>query len=313
MSVKVSALCWRVRLPSTAKFVLIRLADYANDAGKRIFPAISTVAEECGMSHRSVQNAFKALSDIGVLVLERASKGGRGHTSVYSLDLARIADLAVSGHGGPVSGQANGLDHSVNPAPAAGFETTENPAPAAGFGGNHATGAQNHAPAAPEPSLTVKEEGELCVELESTRAPEPADGGHPQGAPEFFENKPSNIVPFVKPGSSEVLPMPDEWVLTDEYRDWALAAGWTDVDGAAERFANHWLGKKDRGDRDAANSEAGWLRQWKGWINGNIRWERDHGQRHDDQRQRGHGDFASYVKSHCAGWVADAAGGSNPW
>lgn len=160
MSVKVSALCWRVRLPSTAKFVLIRLADYANDAGKRIFPAISTVAEECGMSHRSVQNAFKALSDIGVLVLERASKGGRGHTSVYSLDLVRIADLAVSGHGGPVSGQANGLDHSVNHAPAAGFEAPENHASAAGFGGNHATGAQNHAPAAPNPSLTVNKEEE---------------------------------------------------------------------------------------------------------------------------------------------------------
>jgi uncharacterized protein YdaU (DUF1376 family) len=154
----------------------------------------------------------------------------------------------------------------------------------------------------------------LCVELESTRAPEPADGGHPQGAPEFFENKPSNIVQFVKPGSSEVLPMPDDWTLTDEYRACALDAGWHDPEGAAEKFKNHWLGKKDRGDRDAANSEAGWLRQWKGWINGNLKWERDHGkQRHDHQRQRGHGDFASYVKSHCAGWVADAAGGSNPW
>lgn len=310
MSVKVSALCWRVRLPSTAKFVLIRLADYANDAGKRIFPAISTVADECGLSHRSVQNAFKALTDVGVLVLERASKGGRGHTSVYSLDLARLAELAVSGHGGPVSGQANGFDHGVNHAPPAGFDAPENHAPPAGFGGNHATGAQNHAPAAPEPSLPVKEEGSLCGTSEST----PREA-HTQGAPDSSEKKSaagSNVVLFVPPSIPEA--MPDGWVPPDEYRDWALAANWTDVDGAADRFRNHWLGKRDRGDRDAANTEAGWLRQWKGWINGNLKWERDHGkQRHDHQQRRGNGDLASYVKSHCAGWAADAAGGSNPW
>lgn len=136
---------------------------------------------------------------------------------------------------------------------------------------------------------------------------------HTQGAPAFSENKTSNIVPFVKSGSSEVLPMPDDWTLPNDWYALAIDLGWHDPEGAAERFATHWLGKKDRGDRDAANSEAGWLREWKGWINGNLKWERDHGQRHNDQRQRGHGDLASYVKSNCPRWFADSAGGSNPW
>lgn len=164
MSVKVSALCWRLRLPSTAKLVLMRLADYANDAGRRIFPAVGTVAEDCGLSPRAVQVAFKALGDMGVLVLERASRGGRGHTSVYSLNLIRVAELAgvaEPGEGGSSSGRANGAGHNYESG--AGFSEPENRASAAGFDENPERGAQNPASAAPNPSLTVKNGGGTCA------------------------------------------------------------------------------------------------------------------------------------------------------
>jgi uncharacterized protein YdaU (DUF1376 family) len=168
----------------------------------------------------------------------------------------------------------------------------------------------------PPYSSAYAEEREVdsCVSLESTPCAPVREAVLTQAPPVSSATKATNIVQFQPGRSSEVLPIPDDWTLPNDWYLLAIKAGWHDPEGAAEKFHTHWLGKRDRGDRDAANSEAVWLKLWQGWINRNLKWERDHGkQRHDHQRQRGHGDFASYVKSHCAGWVADAAGGSNPW
>jgi hypothetical protein len=163
MSVKVSALCWLVPLPSTAKFVLIRLADFAGNNGKRVFPAIGTVANDCGLSPRAVQRAFKVLCDEGVLVLERATKGGRGHTNVYSLDLKRIEELgggSVPDQGGPSSGLSNGFDHAENHDSVTGFNAAENHDSATGFPINPVTQSQNPDCVSPEPLLTVEEDSD---------------------------------------------------------------------------------------------------------------------------------------------------------
>lgn len=153
--------------------------------------------------------------------------------------------------------------------------------------------------------LQKEEEETLCVESESSACAPAREAGLPPSAPPVF----GNVVRFGGPAE----PMPDAWALPDEWRRWAEGAGCQDADAAAERFAIHWLGKKDRGDRDAANSEAGWVRLWKGWINGNLKWEREHGAgRHTDCR-RGHGDLASVVKSDLPVWFGNSAGSSNPW
>jgi hypothetical protein len=150
MSVVVSALCWPIRLPAAIKIVLLCLADHAHDNGKRIFPSIGTVAEECGCSPRAVRYAFRALTEDAILVLERETKGGRGHTNVYSLDMVRLKELGkanVPERGGPSSVHMNGAGRA------------ENHAPDAGLAENPARGAQNPARGAAEPSLTVKEDG----------------------------------------------------------------------------------------------------------------------------------------------------------
>jgi hypothetical protein len=162
MSVVVSALCWPIRLPAAIKIVLLCLADHAHDNGKRIFPSIGTVAEECGCSPRAVRYAFRALTEDAILVLERETKGGRGHTNVYSLDMVRLKELGkanVPERGGPSSVHMNGAGRAENHAPDAGFSAAENHAPDAGLAENPARGAQNPARGAAEPSLTVKEDG----------------------------------------------------------------------------------------------------------------------------------------------------------
>lgn len=116
-----------------------------------------------------------------------------------------------------------------------------------------------------------EEKGDSTVGVDSNPA-------RAEGQEEHTHQPPSgNIVP-IKAGP--VAPLPDGWVLPEPWRAEALAAGHYDPDEAAERFATHWLGKRDRGDRDAVNSEAGWLRLWKGWINGDIKRGQNHGRRY---------------------------------
>lgn len=108
MSVKVSELCWGIPLPIAEKLVLLRLANYANDSGGSIYPAVRTVAHFCGISPRAVQYILKKLMADGLLLVVENEKGGRGRTRHYAIDLDRAGQLA-----GPEGGQANGTGKRV--------------------------------------------------------------------------------------------------------------------------------------------------------------------------------------------------------
>jgi hypothetical protein len=127
---------------------------------------------------------------------------------------------------------------------------------------------------------------------------------HTQAPPVSLPAK-TNIVPFVKPSSRE--PLPDGWVLPDDWRAWAQEAGQSGIDSAAMRFFDF------HSERGIRKTEAGWEHAWQRWITENI--ERGYGNgagRNTDQR-RGHGDLAAVVKSDLPGWFGHANGGSNPW
>lgn len=176
---------------------------------------------------------------------------------------------------------------------------SRSPAPGGGSGngqdipGNGRNGVGNgdvtlHSPGETEKHLTLSltntpvsseiEEVEVCV------APVREENTHTGASPDFV--KATNIVPFAKPRLPEVAPLPDDWVLPEAWFDWAQGAGHPDPEAAAERFHTHWLGKRDRGDRDAANSEAVWLKHWQGWIRGDLRRGQDHGQQHRGGRKQ---------------------------
>jgi hypothetical protein len=283
-------------IPVMQKAVLIVLARHSLEDGTNAkSPSVQTLGDKAGMCAKAARVALRGLEEDGWIIALGNKAGGRKQTTRYLIVVGKLGPTETRND---VPGNEDETRYHV---PGNGHDPA---------GETRYDSPLNTVPRTAEEVLEEKVSKEsVCVVGVNPRE------AHTQGAPDSSEKKSAaktNVVKFVPPSSPEVLP--DGWVLPGEYRDYALAKGWADVDGAADRFRNHWLGKRDRGDRDAANTEAGWLRQWKGWINGNLKWERDHGkQRHNDQQRRVNGDLASYVQSHCAGWVADAAGGSNPW
>jgi hypothetical protein len=281
MSVKVTALIWKMPLLLPEKLVLLRMADYADHDGGSIFPSVATVSRDCGISDRAVQLILRKFVGDGLLTIVGNETGGRGKTRHYAIDLDRAAELA-------------GPDGEAKRAKRAKKEFALN-----GHGGAVETvkRVQNSAVKGEEilhPTCqgTVTEERQVVTsECDASLA-----GADTHGAsPDFV--KTTNIVQFTPPRSPEVLPLPDDWVLPEAWFDWAAGAGHPDPEAAAARFHTHWLGKRDRGDRDAANSEAVWLKHWQGWVRGDIKRGQGHGQqRHGGgQRQKPRGGLAAYI------------------
>src|SRR3990167_6636563 len=58
---------WQSDLPSERKFILLKLADHADDEGRRVFPSVASIAWHIGASERTIQRHMKALRDEGIL------------------------------------------------------------------------------------------------------------------------------------------------------------------------------------------------------------------------------------------------------
>jgi len=99
MSVKVTSMVWKSKMPSTAKIVAVRLADFADDEGGRIFPSNARVAADCGLSERAVRDAIRTLESMDLLVLVAAEQPGRHLPREYRLDLAALEKSAAESGG----------------------------------------------------------------------------------------------------------------------------------------------------------------------------------------------------------------------
>lgn len=148
--------------------------------------------------------------------------------------------------------------------------------------------------------ITEEIRGSLCVSSASSPAQAQAHAHTREAA------RSAEIIPF----GGRVAALPDGWLLPDDWREWAESVGASDIDYAADRFHVHWLGKRDRGDRDAANSEAVWLKHWRGWINGNLKRERDHGRQSHNGRngKKPAGGLAAYARTQDLRDIGDAEG-----
>jgi biotin operon repressor len=58
-------------LSSTRKFVLLMLADHYNEDVHRAWPSMQTLANETGMSRRSVVNCVATLEEMGLIEVEQ--------------------------------------------------------------------------------------------------------------------------------------------------------------------------------------------------------------------------------------------------
>ncbi len=93
MSVKTMAAVWELDLPQNEKFILLALADHADDHGF-CYPSVGRLAWKSGYSIRQTQEILKHLRDRGVIEVWGVQPGGRGRTTRYRVCPEKGAKIA---------------------------------------------------------------------------------------------------------------------------------------------------------------------------------------------------------------------------
>lgn len=90
MSFKMTSLAWEAsKTCGSDRLVLLALADTASHDGEA-WPAVSTLAEQCGVSVRTVQYSLRRLVELGELEVEpRVHPKGDPTSNLYRIMLGR--------------------------------------------------------------------------------------------------------------------------------------------------------------------------------------------------------------------------------
>lgn len=88
MSVKVMSMVWDSKLPRDQKYILLCLADFGNDEGKSIYPAVGYIAWKTGYSDRRVQEILSDLRTRGIVGVD--FEGSEYGTNEYTINLSKI-------------------------------------------------------------------------------------------------------------------------------------------------------------------------------------------------------------------------------
>lgn len=106
------ALTWAFKqeLPMVQKFVLVALADYADEDGS-CFPAHAKTAKRVGASVRTTQRAVRELADAGYIVIQTGTRGNGSQTSNrYRLNVGSTPTPGVTDSQGGVTESHGGGD-----------------------------------------------------------------------------------------------------------------------------------------------------------------------------------------------------------
>lgn len=99
----------RVVPDSTAKFVLLALADHCNDEGEGAYPGVKRICKKTSMSSQTVCNALNALRHNGYTsLMEEKSKSG---TNNYTINLDKLSHPL--GFQRLESGDSNGQNREI--------------------------------------------------------------------------------------------------------------------------------------------------------------------------------------------------------
>lgn len=102
MSVEIMSLVFKMNMPelktddgktvpdSTAKFVLLALADHANDEGEGAYPSVKTICQKTNMAAATVCNALNALRTNGFTRLEGRSKRDTYNYTILVAEIRRF-------------------------------------------------------------------------------------------------------------------------------------------------------------------------------------------------------------------------------
>jgi hypothetical protein len=92
MSVKVMTVVWSWALPAPEKLVALKLADCANDQGCNAYPAVATIAAECGLSRRGAQLVLRRLTERGYIEVQTRStnRSSTRYRVLVAADVPRV-------------------------------------------------------------------------------------------------------------------------------------------------------------------------------------------------------------------------------
>ncbi|WP_080819393.1 helix-turn-helix domain-containing protein [Agrobacterium deltaense] len=94
MSILIMSRLFRAQLGSSSrKMLAVRLADFADDNGKGIWPSVETLAQETELSVRTVQRLLADFVNEGLLIIVRKATGRPGEATRYDFDMRAIDRL----------------------------------------------------------------------------------------------------------------------------------------------------------------------------------------------------------------------------
>lgn len=140
MSARLLSLAFDAEAPSaSAKLVLIKLVDCCDDEGKKIFPAVATLARAAQCDPRTVQRHIAMFCTVGLLRKVRDGGAGRGSTTHYEMNLDVLRRIGAKGWAAVAGTVIAGANDDDEP------------------GGEACTGPESHAETAePEAAETAK-------------------------------------------------------------------------------------------------------------------------------------------------------------
>lgn len=97
MSIAIMSRLFKMSLGScNRKLLALRLADFADDEGRGIWPTVARLSQETELSERTVQRTLKEFVDEGLLVVVANASGRPGQATRYDFDLAALERFASS-------------------------------------------------------------------------------------------------------------------------------------------------------------------------------------------------------------------------
>lgn len=95
MSIKFLNAAFEANIPSSAdKFVLVALADFANEHGEA-YPSLQTLSNKTSLDRKTVIKGLGNLSGIAVIADTGERKGKTKQVAVYRIDLRRLTAIAI--------------------------------------------------------------------------------------------------------------------------------------------------------------------------------------------------------------------------
>jgi hypothetical protein len=116
MSIMIMSRLFKMNLGGcNRKLLAVRLADFADDEGRGIYPSVARMAAETELSERTVQRILSEFVQEGILVIVRGATGRPGIANAYDFDMDRLFSYKADKTGDTVSPVEN-AETGDNPA-----------------------------------------------------------------------------------------------------------------------------------------------------------------------------------------------------